>query len=343
MLLRNLPFKIVCSVLMSVVMTFACTKDKKTTSEPKDKKADSAEAPKPIEVYTQKIEKSEIFDPVFFGGIVQATHSSPIFSAVSGIVQKIYQQPGAELQKGQAILAVRPQEAIDADFLPHVISAPISGKLARLDAQVGELVRNDRHLGDVAKMDSYETVIQATYQDLFQFKKGMPVDVLVAVETPLETLIPGKIEYISEQPEPDTGTYAVKVSLKCHAEKEQCRTLLRLGSFVKVVLRQNVRDGFKVSKRSVHEDFRKILLMTKLGKAKWVDIKVGNILGEDVEVASGLEEAATDGSVLVVSFGKYPKEGDSLVAGSKEDSMRTFETKPVSADAKQPKKPAKKG
>ena len=324
-------------LFLFLVSVGACTK-KDSLSEKK-----SSEIEKPIEVFTEKISKTEIFDPVFFGGVVQAKNSSPLFSAVTGIVQKIYQQPGSQVKRGQAILAVRPQEAIDSDFLPHIIRAPMDGVLARLDAQVGQLIRNDNHLGDVAKLDAFETVVQAAYQDLFQFTKGMNVDVLVAVGTPLEKIIQGKIEFISEQPEPDTGTYAVKVSLRCEHSKSECQQLLRLGSFLKVVLKQNIREGYRISKNAVHEDFHKVLVMTKNNKAKWMSVQAGQVIGEHVEIISGLETAEKNGELLVLSFGTYPKEGATLVASTKEKSLQQFIEKPVSADADKVKKPVKKG
>jgi|GEM_PF-2880990 len=302
----------------------------RTSSEPKDSKKKE-----PIDVVASKLEKQQIFDPREFGGRLQSGEKSPLFAMRSGVVKKVFRSVGAKVGKGQAILSVAAVEGVG--LKPTVVRAPISGVISQLGLQRGSLVEKGERFGVVSKEGALESIVYVTGRDLQSFEVDSKVDVEVSAASQGgksdKKLIQARVVSKALQPDARSTGYAVRIALDC--QNGACDGV-GLGAFLKMILKENFREGFRLPLNVLHSNQTQVLLVDREQKARWQAIELGSTFGDQVEISKGLEEPFQKGWLVVTGRSKRPKEGDQLKVTTKEELLQKTLDVPLSTSTKKP-------
>jgi biotin carboxyl carrier protein len=298
---------------------------------------DSEDEKKPIDVVASKIEKQEIFDPREFGGRLKSKNQSPLIAVRPGLISHCYKTVGEPVKKGQAIIAVSPVGGVG--FKPTIIRAPLAGVISQLSHQKGDLVEKGQRIGVVSESDGFETTVYVTQADLSSLDKQKTVDVELVSAGQTDTggvesktkVVQAKVLSKALQPDPDSTGYAVRLGLEC--SQDQCSDI-RLGSFVKMILKENLRQGFRLPLNVLQKNQTQVLLVDREQKARWQAIELGSTFGDSVEISTGLDEPFAKGWLVVTGRSKKPKEGDELNVTTKEDSLKKAIDSPISKSTK---------
>jgi biotin carboxyl carrier protein len=326
--------------VLSVFLFVGCSKTeiatkKATSTQMKAQK----EEKEPIDVVATKLEQKEIFDPREFGGRLKSKNESPLIALRPGLISRCFKEVGEEVKRGQPILAV---SAVDGVGLkPTIIRAPLTGVISQLSKTKGQLVEKGQRIGMVSEKDGFETTVYITDADLASLKVRDQVDIQIQLgmgkNKAQKKVIQATVLSKALQPEPNSTGYAVRIGLNCN--QKACEGV-RLGSFVKMILKENFRQGFRLPLNVLQNNQTQVLLVDRDQKARWQVIELGSAFGDEVEISTGLEEPFAKGWLLVTGRSKKPKEGDSLSVTTKEDSLKEVLDSPISKSDKT-KKPSK--
>jgi multidrug efflux pump subunit AcrA (membrane-fusion protein) len=271
--------------------------------------ADSPPQPKsPIDVYTTIVEPEEIFDPMVFGGFVEANHSFKVATEVAGTVERIAVRVGDTVGRGQRLFSVLPA-GNGLDFQPHAVVSPAAGVVTQIVENVGQRVEAGRPVVIVEDISKLKSTIHATIDALSHINQSTPLEVIVRAGTPSERRTFAKIESVAPRADPATGTFPISIRLDCSKFSGQaCARMFPLGTMLRVVVKKNQRRGFRLPLVNLHHQQKKVLTLDADGKAKWVEVKLGTFYGDKVEIVEGLADKTT----IVTSFAERPDDGDVL-------------------------------
>ena len=179
------------------------------------------------------------------------------------------------------------------------ITAPITGRIGRSSASVGDLVgANTGNLTTLVSIDPIEALFQiseATYVSAIGRGLGRQLDVesLRRIEVSLEmangTLYPevGKIDYFANRIDQRTGT------LEARALVPNPHSLLVPGQYVRVILQDtNLLEGLFLPQAAVQADQQGsfVLLVDAGSTVVRRNVELGNRLDDMVRVKLGVEE-----------------------------------------------------
>jgi hypothetical protein len=149
--------------------------------------------------------------------------------------------------------------------------------------ELGALVRSNQELFTIADMDPLLVRIFVPERRMYQLKAGQAAT--IAVEALPNKAFKGKIRMISPEVDPESGT--VKVTLEVPASG-----LLKPGMFCTVrIITASRPNALVIPKKAlVLETDADDVFAVEDGKVKVIDVKLGFVEGDRVEVVSGLEE-----------------------------------------------------
>lgn len=163
------------------------------------------------------------------------------------------------------------------------VQAPISGVIMERMVEVGTLVRSNQELFFIADMDPLLVRIFVPERRMYQLKPGQAAT--VSVEALPDRSFKGKIRMISPKVDPESGT--VKVTIEVPASG-----LLKPGMFCTVRIITDSRPNALIvpKKALVLETDADDVFAVREGKVALVDVELGFVEGDRVEIVSGLEE-----------------------------------------------------
>jgi RND family efflux transporter MFP subunit len=129
-------------------------------------------------------------------------------------------------EAGQAEL-----EALEVQLTLYKLTAPIDGRLGRLLVQPGQTLPAGTVVTDVVNLDDQIEVLCFVPPHVAQrLKKGQPARVGAVDEQPVGEAagVVGKVEFIADQAEVDTGNFAVKVRFPNDKLRLRANTTLRI-------------------------------------------------------------------------------------------------------------------
>jgi RND family efflux transporter MFP subunit len=122
-------------------------------------------------------------------------------------------------------------EALDVQLRLYTLTAPIDGRLGRLLVQRGQTLPAGTVVTDVVNIEKQIDVLCFVPPYIVRrLQKGQPVRIGAVDEQPLAQAAgaEGKVVFIAEQAEVDTGNFAVKVRFPNDAMKLRANTTLRV-------------------------------------------------------------------------------------------------------------------
>lgn len=275
-----------------------------------------ASEPKEIEVFVSKVQKQELYEPLVFGGFVRAEDARPISPEVDGTVHKLFVQLGKKVSKGQLLYKLRPRGA-GLDYSLHSVFSPISGLVSEVSKDVGDVIQAGQSVVTVANLQRLEVVVQVTYQDLAFIKQNGRVHLALSDQDYSTSALSGTIKSISPAADSTLGTYPVHISINCAPTEQDCRQILRLGVFVKVLVKTKLREAIAVPTAVLVNRRQQALVLGNDLTVQPVDVKLGRFFGANVEIVSGLKEGMT----LVTHYSRFPEKGEKVVVKSR-DSLK---------------------
>jgi len=211
-----------------------------------------------------------------------------LLKKTGGTSEKAVQEAAQQLAAAQAQLAL------------VELTTPISGIVARINAQPGQTVDANTIVAEVVDPARLVVTVNAPVTEAVRLKAGQPAELL---REPATKVAPqGQVLFVSPQVDSKTATVMVRVSVPADAG-------LSAGQFVHVRIITEERGGvLAVPREAVYTDHdgQSTLSIVNGDMAKQSFVKTGLRDGELVEVAGdGVTEGAT-----VVTIGSYalPKE-----------------------------------
>ncbi|NRA45422.1 MAG: biotin/lipoyl-binding protein [Oligoflexales bacterium] len=309
---------IVVLFLLQSVLWSGCEPEQNQSGEVTQVKEDDK---KPIDVFVKKAQKQKLYTPLEFAGLIKASEELRIYTQLSGTIKRVHVDEGSKVVKGQTLFSVTPN-GLGLAYQEHQIKAPKSGVLIRLEVENGQHVAAHQELGLVTSYKGFETIIYGTESDLAYIKRGTRLQVVLSPSTPFEETTSGEVTQVAVSPDLETLAYKIKVKILC-ASHEPCRKGLKIGALTRVEARQNERLSYLIPSKYLHKRATKIIVVED-NKAKWKDVKTGEVFGDQTELISGIDEE----SIIVSSYAKRPTEGESVHIVQNEEEQKPLSTAP---------------
>jgi multidrug efflux pump subunit AcrA (membrane-fusion protein) len=250
---------------------------------------------KPIIAEVQLFEMEELYETMTFAGTVEAKQETHVYAPLGGTIEQHFLEPGVSVKEGEPILSLRP-DSLGLDFRINVIKATVSGTLIDIERDPTEHVRANEEIATIADLSQLIVDIHASQNDLSFLQLGEELVVVVAGEKTT-----GKILRVAQRAERKSRTFPVRLALPEHPS-------IRLGSFVKVIAKKNLRLGLRVPLNYLQRNQTALIVLDEDNKAHWVEVKVGQVFGDKVEILEGIDES----SRVIGNFSRQPEEDEEV-------------------------------
>ena len=187
-------------------------------------------------------------------------------------------------------------EQIQKQMSDNRIKAPVTGQIVSKLKESGEFVSPGTVLGHIVDVNRLKVDVMVAEHDVYSLKNGAPVTVTTDIYPGVT--FDGKVIFISQSGDA-VHNYQVEVALQNRKDHP-----LRAGSFANVDFnRKSQEDLLLIPKSALIQSLDKpMVYVVENGKAKQVNITVGQTYGNDVTVISGLQpgqQVVTSGLVNI--------------------------------------------
>ncbi|MDR1858893.1 MAG: efflux RND transporter periplasmic adaptor subunit, partial [Treponema sp.] len=185
-------------------------------------------------VNTTTAVQGPIQDYIALSGDIIAGTQVDTFSEAAGKVAQVYVVVGQRVERGQRIAAIDPSRP-GMDFQLSIVTAPISGTVVTLPAQVGMTISQAVPLARIAGGSALE--IQLYVAERFISRMAMNLPCEITLDAWPGEIFRGSIREISPTVDPASRTMEVKVNVTNTGSK------LKAGMFAKVKVVTERKDG----------------------------------------------------------------------------------------------------
>lgn len=188
-----------------------------------------------------------------------------------------------------------------------LVTAPVSGVVAAVNIEIGELAGAGVPVATIMKIDEVDVEVNVSEANINQIKAGDKVEVLVSAVA--SEPLTGKVTIVSPAVNPQTRQYSVKISL------ENNEGLLKPGMFARVYLvTAKQQDAVKIPKEAVvTTNGQKYVFVVEEEIAVQKEVTLGLTNNSLVQITGGVMEAEevvvkgqhrlTDGQPVIVENG----------------------------------------
>ncbi|HET8573490.1 MAG TPA: efflux RND transporter periplasmic adaptor subunit [Edaphocola sp.] len=174
-------------------------------------------------------------------------------------------------------------EQIQKQISDNRIKAPVSGQIVSKLKEAGEFVSPGTVLGHIVDVNRLKVDVMVGEHDVYSLKNGTPVKVTTDIYPGVT--FDGKVIFISQSGDA-VHNYQVEVALQNRKDHP-----LRAGSFAYVDFNRKSQEDLLLVPKSalIHSLDKPMVYVVENGKAKAVNITVGQTYGNDIAVISGLQ------------------------------------------------------
>jgi multidrug efflux pump subunit AcrA (membrane-fusion protein) len=191
--------------------------------------------------------QGQIQDYLPLSGDIIAGSTVDVYSDVTGLVVRRYVELGSRVSRGTAIAAVDPSKP-GMNYVPAVATAPVSGTVVALPAEVGMTVNQQIALARIAGGNALEIKLFVAERFISKIARNQPCEITLDA-WPGETFR-GSVSEISPVVDPASRTMEVKLNVDNPGAK------LKAGMFAKVkVITEQREDIVKIPASALVQRF----------------------------------------------------------------------------------------
>jgi multidrug efflux pump subunit AcrA (membrane-fusion protein) len=184
------------------------------------------EAPVPIfAVNTTTAVKGQIQDYLALAGDIVSGSTVDAYSDVAGKITRLYVSVGSPVSKGSRIAEVDPSRP-GMEFLPGIATAPLSGTIVSLPAQVGMTVSQSMPIARIAGGSALE--IRLYVAERFISKMAMNLPCEISLDAWPGEIFRGSISEMAPTVDPASRTMEIRINVN------NVNSKLKAGMFAKV-------------------------------------------------------------------------------------------------------------
>lgn len=215
--------------------------------------------------------------------------------------------PAAQLDAAQARYdaAKAAYQTAHLQVSRSVISAPFSGKVARVDAEVGEVAAPGQPLIRIVQLDPVKVTVSLSDRDVLAIEEGMAATVTTDARS---DIIEGVVSQVQPAADMNTRAFAAEIEMKNGDGG------LRPGMIANVQI-QTHSEGDTGKELVIPQDWlvtkpsKLGVFLNEGGVARWRTIEVGSVVRDQVVVLDGLKS----GDELVINGHRELADGDALL------------------------------
>ncbi|MBD3311762.1 MAG: efflux RND transporter periplasmic adaptor subunit [Candidatus Magasanikbacteria bacterium] len=191
-------------------------------------------------------------------------------------------EAGLQSQDAQILRAGSGISSVNASIAKTILTSPIYGKVAVLNAKKGELVSVGQLLASIVNLDGLQVKTYVDSYDLDTIRLGS--------KAILNKEHDGIVTHIAPSIDPSTKKVEVIIAL---SEKE---LPFVVGQFVDIEIEKNGTEGTEkpillpLEAVSINSDNKTVYIVNRDGLIEEIEIEVNKIIGNKIEVTSGLQE-----------------------------------------------------
>ncbi|MDR1388599.1 MAG: efflux RND transporter periplasmic adaptor subunit [Treponema sp.] len=192
------------------------------------KNGDAAKAVEDVPVFavnTTTAVQGQVWDYLSLSGDIVAGSTVDVYSDVAGKVTRLYVEVGNHVNRGSPVVAVDPSKP-GMNYVPGVATAPISGTVTLLPAQIGMTVTQAMPLAKVSGGDALEIKLHVAERFISRVALAQPCE--VSLDAWPGEVFRGSVGEVSPVVDPASRTMEVKVNVTNQDGK------LKEGMFAKV-------------------------------------------------------------------------------------------------------------
>jgi membrane fusion protein, multidrug efflux system len=265
-----------------------------TTIQAKKRAMNQPAAEKIVTVETAAPSRIEIEEKIHASANIQAAAEVTLFSKVNGKIARNMVEMSSPVQPGQTVAIVNRDE-VGYDFKPFEVKSDARGVVARLLQNPGAAVNPGVPLMTIVDLDSVKAVATVDEKKIRFIKLGQSAR--VTLEAYPGEAFPARVTNISPVANPLNRTIEVELAIPNPAHR------IKPGMYAGVEWTESRRPAIAVPLNAVVDRTDgKCVFLADGDKARIVPIAAGTVLGDTVEVLSGLkgdEKVITTGAGLL--------------------------------------------
>jgi membrane fusion protein, multidrug efflux system len=233
-----------------------------------------------VPVETATASKTELLEKIHAVGGIQAESEFAVFSKVSGKLGRNNVRMGSDVQPGQIVSIVNRDE-VGYDFKPYEVKSDAKGVVTRVLLNPGATVTPSAPIMNLADIDTVKVVAAVDEKQIRFVRLGQSARVLLEAY-PGETFN-ALVSNISPVCNPVNRTIDVELSLPNPAHR------VKPGMYAEVEWIQSRRTAWVIPLAALIErSGQKAVFLASEGRAVLRPVTVGAVLGDVVEILSGL-------------------------------------------------------
>ncbi|MCL2068198.1 MAG: efflux RND transporter periplasmic adaptor subunit [Treponema sp.] len=235
-------------LVLGIILLSGCERIKEAYAKIRPGKADTGVQEKPVfAVNTSLAVQGQIQDYIALSGDIVAGSSVDTFSDAAGRVAQVYVSVGQWVNRGDPVAAVDPSRP-GMDFRIGIATAPISGTVVALPAQVGMTISQAVPLARIAGGGALEIRLYVAERFISKMALNLPCE--ITLDAWPGEVFQGSISEISPTVDAASRTMEVKVNVNNPGSK------LKAGMFAKVrIITERKEDIVKIPASAVINRF----------------------------------------------------------------------------------------
>ena len=259
------------------------------------------------EVYIESFMPRQVFTPVKLAGFIRLRDQAPLYSPVSGVITKQVAAEGDLVAKNKVILSIKPDHQGIQSRQYH-LNAPLAGTLVRWKKKLHEHINANEDLGLIANLKTFEIETFVSSGDFSGLSTGQYLSAFISDQNSREnTELKVQVKKMTPVVDEKTLAYPVTFDIICNPN-DPCFSAVRSGLIAEILIKKNLRTAYLVPSKYLHKRSTQMIVADQEGKARFIDIKTGEIFGDESEITSGLDLNMR----VVTMYSKMPSDGDPL-------------------------------
>jgi multidrug efflux pump subunit AcrA (membrane-fusion protein) len=272
-------------IVVSIILIFLVVVGIRLVTSKAFRRANTHETPK-IPVVVQPVTRGEIRRTLTFPGDLHAEREATVYSPVAARVVRYNYREGEEVSKGATLVVLEREERWNK-YMPLLVEAPITGRVADIYTNAGEYATTETPLCLLIGGKTIRVVLSVPDPDLRAIRPSM--EALLTVPTIEGRTFPGTVTHVTPFIKSETRTGSVEVVF------ENADSSLLPGMYGSVTIVIDRKDNVLVVPleavvREEGAEKKPYVFVVEGGRASKRYVALGILEEKSAEVTEGLTE-----------------------------------------------------